>query len=370
MFIYYIILGLLLLVGIQFFGVHGWNEEYLSNENGKGIKGFFALVIMLHHLSQAVEHPGSLKYMLEIGVLCVSIFFFYSGYGLIKSYNTKENYLKGFLVHRLSVVLIPFFVINIIYILLGVELGTKFSGMQLLKAVSGISQINGNAWYVVAITIFYLVFYVLFRFIKNKKIAFTGMFLFLCVYITGCLLKKHGYEWFQGEWWYNTAMIFFVGMLYANFEEKCLAFFKKTYWIALPVSIILFGLLFYRTHYMLNTYSYWAQYINPGTTGYKESWMCLSWQLPAEIVFVIMCILILMKVKFSNKALKFIGTISFELYLVHDVFIQFLHSDDVMVKNDVVYVAFVFLCSIVLALGVWWTIAACKRSVNKLFAKN
>lgn len=50
-----------------------------------------------------------------MGILFTSIFFFFSGYGLITSYLNKENYLDSFLIRRIPAVLFPFLITNIIY---------------------------------------------------------------------------------------------------------------------------------------------------------------------------------------------------------------------------------------------------------------
>ena len=73
------------------------------------------------------EGTGALTLFGLIGFLFVGVFFFFSGYGLFKSYKTKPGYLDGFLRKRLPVVLVPLYVINTIFtIIVLVSKGTVY----------------------------------------------------------------------------------------------------------------------------------------------------------------------------------------------------------------------------------------------------
>ena len=67
--------------------------SFLMPYNSACIKGIAALCIMLgHYLSSFPWYIGGWLH----GYLWVGIFFFYSGYGLRRSVETKENYLENF----------------------------------------------------------------------------------------------------------------------------------------------------------------------------------------------------------------------------------------------------------------------------------
>ena len=93
-------LAIVLFWGAKVYGRKQWNEGFLSLSQTKALQGFFALLIMFHHLGQKtcaswlppnVRIPG-LEVFVPIGYFFVGIFLFCSGYGLYKSYKTKENY--------------------------------------------------------------------------------------------------------------------------------------------------------------------------------------------------------------------------------------------------------------------------------------
>lgn len=72
------------------------------------VKWIAAVAVVINHLCIFYMHNPTLATELRFGSLSVSIFFFLSGYGLICSYSLKgEKYLKNFLVHRMSKIIIP-----------------------------------------------------------------------------------------------------------------------------------------------------------------------------------------------------------------------------------------------------------------------
>ena len=82
-------------------------EKGLSLTYAKQIQGAMCFLVILHHLSDYVAALSFFKY---VGYLPVSVFLFYSGYGLSKSYSEKIDYLKN-----LSRVRIPSYIYIYIY---------------------------------------------------------------------------------------------------------------------------------------------------------------------------------------------------------------------------------------------------------------
>lgn len=72
------------------------------------LKFVTALFVVNGHLFVFRGGPHSWAQEMNIGPLCVSLFFFLSGYGLMCSYERKgAAYFKGFLSHRLGRVIFP-----------------------------------------------------------------------------------------------------------------------------------------------------------------------------------------------------------------------------------------------------------------------
>ena len=190
------------------------NKEYLNVKSTSGLRGFLAIGIIFHHLSQWVTSGDEFSNFSYMGTYIVSIFFFLSAYGLYFQNENKKNYLDNFLVKRLSKILVPFFSISLIYMfyrfLNGQLMDLDFFANLFKKG----STIIYNGWFVDIIILMYIFFYVSFKFFRNKSISILINTIFIISYI--CLAIKLGY----GFWWYNSILPFIVGLLWAKNQEK------------------------------------------------------------------------------------------------------------------------------------------------------
>ena len=350
-----IVLALVLFLGSSLSKKHEWQEEPLSLDKAKAVQGFAAVAIILHHLAQELAgNAGAIGFFNELGVLFVGIFFFFSGYGLYTSLSTKENYLKGFLKKRFVTILIPFYICIIVFTVAAAISGTQFNPIQLLCVLSGWSLINANMWYIVEIVILYIAFYVIYKLIRNRTAATVVMTIFVAAMITGSFLLAHGADmscsfWFQGEWWYNSTLLFVIGIIFSKHSDLIRRIARKGYAILLPVSAILVAVFAWLTNYALSHYSYWSE-IPGGDPAYMDKLRCLSVQLPFVIFFVCFVLLVMMKVRFGNPVLKFLGSISLELYLIHNLILNGLHNGTMFrVKDPGMYCILTILISVALA---------------------
>ena len=99
-----------LLILTPFFYGTKWKDQtdIYSKENGLYLRGLAIIFIVLHHIYLCIGNSGPLAH---IGHLSVSVFFFLSGYGLLKKTN-----LDGFWKKRLVQVYFPFVLSNVIFI--------------------------------------------------------------------------------------------------------------------------------------------------------------------------------------------------------------------------------------------------------------
>lgn len=356
MWIIVLVVFIVLFVGSSLSKKKEWQEEPFSLDTSKCIQGFCAVAIILHHLAQRFAETAdidALGIFKDIGVMFVGVFFFFSGYGLFKSLKTKDNYLKGFFKKRLPAILVPFYVCILIFVLCAGLTGQQFDAGSLIGSLTGFLLINSHMWYIVEIAVLYLIFFLVFKFIKKENVAITAMGVLTALLTVGSLLLGHGKDmscryWFMGEWWYNTTLVFFVGILIAKNEKAILSFAKRFYKLLLPLSIVLTAVFGALTGFALNKYSYWAE--SPEHMGYAEKFICLSFQLPMVIFAVITLLLVMMKIKFSNPVLKFLGSISLELYLIHNLFLEGLGDNTIAnVTGPAIYAVLTVVLSIALA---------------------
>lgn len=294
------------------------NPDYLSISTGNAYRGFFALVVVLHHLAKETETGLVYPYFAKIGYLAVAVFFFLSGYGLQKSYISSDDYKRSFLQKRLTGILIAYAAATCMYSLLAFVGGTRYSLTDVLMAIVKGKPIVSNSWYIICIILFYLVFYALMHICKkNYKAMVLGACCWCMVYTFLCMALGYG------QWWYNTCPIFVVGMFWATYESKILRIISKYYWsIATCVCLTLVALLF-----LFDKVVMFASFV-----GFSTFMRTIT-----ATVFVVAVLLFSAKFVIGNRVLSFLGKISLEIYLIHGLFLPTLRSGSIYIENDLLW---------------------------------
>ena len=308
------------------------NKEYLSVKSTSGLRGFLALGIIFHHLSPLVKSGEEFSNFSYMGTYIVSIFFFLSAYGLYVQNERRENYLDNFLVKRLSKIIVPFFIISLIYIFYRFVNGQLIDLNFFINLFKKGSTIIYNGWFVDIIILMYIFFYISFKLFQNKFLSIVLNTIFIICYI--CLAIKLGYNF----WWYNSALTFAIGLIWAKNQNKIDRVIEKYYFIV----IILVTVLLFVSH----KYDVLLKYLH-----IEDSY---SYALAANldnIIFTIYFIIVfLKKINFSNIYLILIGSISFELYMIHGLVISMLGKIFVSSRvNDVLFTLFVLIVSLIFA---------------------
>lgn len=305
-------------------------KDYFSLEISKGIQGLLAFTIILHHISVWLQSTNSIEglfvYYYYFGAIVVGFFFFCSGYGLHYSLETKSNYLNGFIKKRVLTVLVPFFICNYIYMISGQISGIRYSTKEIVAAFFGVLLLNSQMWFAVEIMIIYIIFYIIFKYIKNSQKAMCVMGLSTLLLMTYSFfigrdfITRSGGLWFHGEWWYNTTLLFFMGMLYQKFEKVIIEWFHKYYYLILGLSLT--GLVLCAKINARISAFYIHKKIVPMNPIYSIKFGEWLAQFILAVLFVIVQILIMMKVKFHNRFLSFLAEYSLEIILINYVYIR------------------------------------------------
>ncbi len=385
------------------------HDDSMSLEATKGLRGIAAIGVILHHIAQESAFqqangwgkPGELFLFVNAGFLFVAIFFFCSGFGLIKSLNSKPDYFNGFLKKRVvKTLVIPFYVSVIIYAIFRVACGEKLELANWICNFIGITMMNEYAWFPIVIAILYLAFYFIFKNIKNRKLAFFLMF--LVIFAQGVIFCFNGHfpwwlgpknwwlnnsiepKWwmkpkifcFSGEWWVNSCVAFLIGMIFAQKEEAIRGWFKKLYALKLIGIVILnIGAIVLSILCQMN-YGYWSEWDGKGP-GILNKFICYCAQLPEVTIFVILVFVFMMMFYSVNPITRFFANISFETYMVNLIPLtafRFLLYKSVtgqfypvnIVKpyhyNLAIYEVLVIVTTILLGLGYKWL----NKQANKL----
>ncbi len=349
----YVLILALLIWGGKFAGFKKdqFHEDSSSLDSFMSLRGFAAIGVILHHISQedafqqanGFSKPGELSIFVNAGFLFVAIFFFCSGFGLIKSLETKPDYFNSFIKKRVvKTLVIPYYVSIVIYGILRFASGERLPPMQWVTHIIGITMMNQYAWYPIIASILYIAFYLFFKNIKNRKISYCLMALVIvalgmifCVNghfpwfagpknwwlsQTGELQSKWWTQqqiwWLSGEWWINSCPAFLIGMLFAQFETQIREWFKKFYWGKLLLVIFVTFITFALSSYGQMRFGWWTEWSGRGPDIDRKiaTYFCV---IPYSMMFAVMFFTIMLKYKVSNPVSRFFGKYSLETYMMN-----------------------------------------------------
>ena len=140
--------------------------QWMDRKYTTAIKGFSILTVVWAH-SGARLSIGGIQFIAGIGV---ALFLMCSGYGLEISY--EKNGLKGFWKKRLLGVCLPFWIVELV----GLLVTGTFSIKTYLLDYCFLKPATSYGWFMGYIVICYLIFYAVKRLIKDGKMQ--TMFLF------------------------------------------------------------------------------------------------------------------------------------------------------------------------------------------------
>ena len=364
-FLIYIILPIILLYGAGFSKKGSWNDGFLSLSQSKALQGICVLIIVFHHISHKVyindSLPELIKHSLDpfvnAGYLMTAVFFFFNGYGLYKSYINKPGYLDHFLVKRLTVPIVAYYLTGYVFLAIRLILGDRPGIKMLLLFLSGIVHCNPYSWYMVILIIFYLVFYLVFKNAKSEKaavIAFTA--LTLLYMIIGLLTPRNRY-FMRGEWWYNSVFMIPLGMILARHEGEVLAHVKRNYGKYLLLHLALIVPAFKLSAMALEHFGYFNDVFPYGA---KCKLISLLSQMLCVYLLVGLILLLGMKVSIGNRVLSFLGKYTLEIYLIHGIFVEVFDHEfagmlppipsPLPVSNPLTYTILIILATLPLSL--------------------
>ena len=377
----------LFLWGISVARKGDFHMDFLTEDVMKSMRGLAAIGVILHHISQEelFQTKGELGLFLNAGYLYVSLFFFSSGYGLLKKYDKDPDYLKGFLKNRLPVVIVPFYTSVVFYGLFNIITGNRLEPLQWVTNVLGITMMNEYAWYPIVLSILYVVFYLIFRGRSSRTKAFLYMLLVILTMgmifcVGGHFLWWAGSEpnwwmnpygvdaqhwwmqqkvfWFSGEWWVNSPIAFLLGMIYETYEEKINAFFRRKYAVKIAAVIVLTYLAHALTTFTQAVFGYWSEFAGDGPA-ISDKIICFFTQLPHVVFFTLFIVVFTMKVRTINPVTRFFGRYSLDTYLMNLMAIQifrplFLDFPGRLIKDPNIAMPVFIVCvfAATIALGV------------------
>ena len=178
------------------------------------LRGLLALFVVIGHCDTRM--PGcALLRMLHFATPAVSVFFFLSGYGLVRSVlGNREGYLRGFLARsfiRLGIPLLTATVVACLFLMIrGQAVNLAHRGYELLTRGRNFPY---HSWYVYAL----LIHYVAFALSLARGSISRGIVRFAVFSLAYYLLFRFGLKW-PGVW-YKTSLAMTFGAVWAYRED-------------------------------------------------------------------------------------------------------------------------------------------------------
>lgn len=218
----------IVLIGIAFFvlpiaaiyGLKIEKNELLEKDVTDYFRGILAIIIVIGHFSNHLANPGLLKLYNPITGYAVSVFLGLSGYSLEYQLNHRENYLVGFVKKRILRFYVPWVTSLLFFVFLyGItNIKTIAEGFLLFRTIYRENTFN---WFMICIIYFYLWFYLCSRYLKSKGTKELALLIVSIAWTVGCILMD------AAPHWYNNSLLFFVGVLIADFKEYIEEWIKK-----------------------------------------------------------------------------------------------------------------------------------------------
>lgn len=286
--LYFIICIIIILFFLSIKGNNFKDNKYkgITSDTSICIKAILALIIIIHHLSFQYKTNIIFSQFSIMGTICVALFFFLSGYGLMKQSLLSKKLSKK----RFSKLLPPFILATILYSIYSLETNSwQYIANRLVKGFPPLP----TSWFVYAICWFYITFYYANKFTQSIISFNIFMFIATCLYcfIILIILKWEG-------WWINASFAFNIGVAIASFEYS--TYIKRINTFCYNILAIL-----------LTTISIFA-IVYKISVIYNLTICILTW-------------LALSKLECPyNKLLQVIGEYSYEIYLVQGATIAIL----------------------------------------------
>ncbi|SDI72512.1 Peptidoglycan/LPS O-acetylase OafA/YrhL, contains acyltransferase and SGNH-hydrolase domains [Pseudobutyrivibrio sp. 49] len=293
-------------------------------KNANSLRGIFAIFIIFTHCTLAFQQLSVFLLPLrKVSTFGVGFFFVLSGYGLALSFEKKENYLNGFIVKKVILkIALAAVICRIISMILSVLILKKSVLTTVSKFFVGIN------WYIYAMCILYIIFYFVYKYIKNAQLRLICLW----VAVISCTLLARQFDLSRS--YYISEWAFPFG---ATLYEKKNDIDKTMKEHALAVSffmIILLGLSFVI-----------AIKAQEGTIVDLISHNIML--LPFYYFIMVMC----KYMTFSNSVLNFLNKISFEIYLYQFIILEI--GKTYLPSFNIFYFIFTTVFTIILAYAVY-----------------
>lgn len=305
-------------------------EECLSKQTSSCIKGIMAICVLLHHiyLTSNMTLFLPLRMLFQcFGYLADAVFLFLSGYGLMMSFLIKkDDYIGNFFQKRIFPMYAFYIFMVVIYFTWDNLVGINISYMSVFKSLFFGDTIVVYGWFLQAIMLFYLAFWVIYKTKKKIKYIFyiTAIYVILC-FVCGL-----------GSWWYVSIFCFPIGMCVAQNKSKICMFLANRKFVFFGASYLLIG-----AFYVIRKFSL-GSFVNAITV----SEFLTSFPLVMGLFSTVNILFEEYQKVIVNNFTKLLGKYSLEIYVIQGLFVNNTVFD--LVGNSYVFILLALLATFLL----------------------
>ncbi len=270
------------------------------------VKFITALLVVNGHLFAFGGSSLEWASEMNIGPLCVSLFLFFSGYGLMCSYEKKgDSYLDGFVVHRLGRLILPLLTTYAVTLPIYAWIKGPIDWQNVIATCYWGGPYLRYSWYVTEILILYILFYGVMRLKTSIKAKITVLTWTVLAFM-GIMILTH-----QPIWYIESVPAFLVGILLQRYEWKLDIFLKKKNQALKYLSVIVGCFLLIMTF----KWSFVAEHVE-ALSAYRYQYTSYY---AMNLAFIFLSIFIIKGLTPPHYTNGYISACYYEMYLVQNL---------------------------------------------------
>lgn len=305
MIVFVIVLAILVLSSARFAPEGQFQKDYISRDSTAVIKGIFVALILLSHGKGYIGMTGVLdlpyvKFQDHLNQMVVSMFFFYSGYGMMESIKAKRfSYVKSIATKRFPSVYLNFALALCCFLVMNAILGISHPLGTVLLSFTGWKSIGNSDWYMFAIFGLYLLTFVSFLPMAQYKSKKWDIVCLLLLTALSCGFVYMQIVLKRPMYCYDTVILFPLGFWYSYFKKPIEKWLMKNdilYYGTFAALLVLYLVSYrYRWKYGIEGFTVWAT------------------------CFTLLTVLFTMKVSIESRFLRFLGDHVFSIYILQRI---------------------------------------------------
>lgn len=335
MIFFILVLLLVIFSSAKYEKANEFNVNYIDRNATNNIKGIFVILILFSHAKSYLSLGGVydepyVQLQNHLGQMVVAMFLFYSGFGMMEQIKKRGfSYITTIPKKRFLNLLLNFDISILLFLILNLAIGKKYSVSDYLTALIAWGSVGNSNWYIFDIFVLYAFTFISFFIIKWKR--FSQMLLFPVVLNT---ILSIAFIWvfkthfaYMGTRWYNTFILFVLGMWYSYFRETVEKVMMKN-------DVIFYTVFAFTVCAYLYTYLH-----NDDNFAYYVVW---------SVIFTLGIVFITMKVRIESELLKWFGEHIFSIYILQRIPMHIMVHFGIDQRHKYVFMvlAIAFSCAI------------------------